>query len=556
MRRSMLGVSTALVALAALMAGGAARGAGAANGEIALVRIEQGRAMIVLRSGDGSERALTRGRQPAWSPDGTMLAFERNREVWVVGADGSGERRLATGVAPAWAPDGQRLVLVQDGRLRIVGLDGSARDLAAGMDPDWSASGLIAFAWYGDIYVVSPDSGGLRQLTSGEQRDSQPAWSLDGARLVFVRDGALFARSPGAGESAQRLTEPILPARDPSWSPDGRYVLFSSGGQVCAAREAPDDGGSPPPDWQRQRLTPAGSIAAQPAWRPNIEATGWPALSFEPAPLFSTFDCDADFRFTFEAGWIDPGKTYPRALVIITFALTNQTRRAVPSVLLTSFRARNRLVSLRPTRGHCGRKAQVFEWECKLGTLAPRERVLVEARYRGRTKIGNGVFGRAREVPSFPGADDALDLDFASIVVCDIVGTPGDDVLRGTPKDDRICGFSGDDVLVGGGGMDELRGGAGNDRLVGGRGRDTLLGEEGADRLFGGGGRDTLAGNAGADWIDGGFARDVLTGGNGDDRLFARDGVADIVEGGRGSDSARIDDGLRDRVLGVEVLLR
>ena len=415
MRRSMLGVSTALLALAALMAGGAARGAGPANGEIALVRIDQGRSMIVLRSGDGSERALTRGRQPAWSADGTMLAFERNREVWVVGADGSGERRLATGVAPAWAPDGQRLVLVQDGRLRIVGLDGSSRDLAAGTDPDWSASGLIAFAWDGDIYVVNSDASGLRQLTSGEQRDSQPAWSLDGARLVFVRDGALFARSPIAGESAQHLTEPILPAKDPSWSPDGRYVLFSSGGQVCAARQAPDDGGSPPRSWERQRLTPAGSSVGQPAWRPNAETAGWPALSFDAAPLGSTFDCDSDFMFTFEAGWIDPGKTYPRALVIITFALTNQTRQPVPDVWLTSFLAPNRLVSLRPAQGHCGRKTRVFEWECKLGTLAPRERVLVEARYRGRTEIGNGVFGRAREVPAFPGEDDPLDLDFASI---------------------------------------------------------------------------------------------------------------------------------------------
>jgi hypothetical protein len=480
-----------------------------------------------------------------------MLAFERAGEVWVAGADGSGERRVAAGVAPAWAPDGQQLVLVRDGRLRIVGLDGGSRDLAAGADPNWSASGLIAFAWYGDIYVVNPDGSGSRQLTSGKQRDSQPAWSLDGARLVFVRDGALFARSPSAGESAQSLTQPILPAKDPSWSPDGSYVLFSSGGQVCAARQAPDDGGSPPP-WQRQRLTPAGSIAAQPAWRPGTVATDWPALSFEPAPLVSTVDCDSDFMFTFEAGWIDPGKTYPRALVIITFALTNETRRAVPNAWLTSFRARNRLVSLRPARGHCGRKTQVFEWECKLGTLAPKERVLVEARYRGRTDIGNAVFGRARDEPAFPG----MDLDFASIVVCDIVGTPGNDVLRGTPKPDRICGFGGDDVLLGGDGWDELRGGAGNDRLVGGRGRDVLLGEEGADRLFGGGGRDTLTGNAGADWIDGGFARDVLTGGNGDDRLFARDGVADVVEGGHGRDSARIDDGLRDRVLGVEVLLR
>ena len=162
------------------------------------------------------------------------------------------------------------------------------------------------------------------------------------------------------------------------------------------------------------------------------------------------------------------------------------------------------------------------------------------------------------EVPSFPPSlpgDVALDLDFASIVVCDIVGTAGNDVLRGTPGADRVCGFGGDDVLVGGDGWDELRGGAGNDRVIGGRGRDKLLGELGDDRLLGGSGRDMLVGGPGDDWIEGGLAGDVLTGGNGNDRLFARDRIADTVEGGRGRDSARIDAGLRDRVLGVEVLL-
>jgi RTX calcium-binding nonapeptide repeat (4 copies)/WD40-like Beta Propeller Repeat len=545
-------LASVLVTVGALVEGAAGAGS-LANDEIALVRIDRGGATIVLRSGDGRERRLAQGRRPAWSDDGTMLAFERDGGVWVVRADGSGERRIATGAAPAWAPDGRQLVLVEGGRLQIVGLDGSSRELVAGMAPDWSASGLIAFTRAGDIYIVSTDASGLRQLTSGKPKDAEPAWSSDGALLVFVRDGALFARSTTTGEAARLLTRPILPAEDPSWSPDGRYVLLSSGRQVCAAREAPDDGGSPPPDWQRRRLTPPGEIAVEAAWRP-VAAPGENAASFDAAPLTSPLDCDSEPLFTFGAGGVDPGRAHPNALVIVTFALTNETSRAVPSVWLTSFRARNALVSIRPARGSCRRQARVFEWECKLGTVAAGERVLVEAHYRGRTQVGNAVYGRAREAPPFPGGV-VLDLDFASIVVCDIVGTPGNDMLRGTPSADRICGFGGDDVLIGGDGWDELRGGAGNDRLIGGRGRDVLVGELGDDRLFGGSGRDTLVGGPGDDWIDGGFARDVLTGGNGNDRLFARDGVADTVEGGTGRDSARIDAGLRDRVLGIEVLL-
>jgi hypothetical protein len=541
------------LAVAALAVGGAAGGGNLSNGEIAFVRLDSGKATIVLPSGDGSGRRLVRGRRPAWSADGTMLAFERDGAVWVAGADGSGERRVAAGTAPAWAPDGRELVLARAGGLQIVGLDGSSRALVAGASPDWSARGSIAFALAGDIYVISPDGTGLRQLTSGRAKDARPAWSADGGRLVFVRDGALFARSTAAGEAARLLSRPILPAEDPSWSPDGRYVLFSSGGQLCAAREAPDDGGDPPRDWQRRRLTPAGDSAIEPAWRPIAGSGESTAISFEPAPLVSPLDCDSEPLFTFGAG-LGPGFAGPDALVIVTYALTNETARPVRDVWLTSFRARAAVVSIRPTQGRCRRQARVFEWECRLGPLAAGKRVLVETRYRGKPQIGNAVYGRAREAGSDP-RDFHLDLDLASIVVCDIVGTPGDDVLRGTAGADRICGFGGDDVLVGGAGWDELRSGDGNDRLIGGRGRDVLVGESGDDRLFGGGGRDTLDGGPGNDRIEGGFARDVLSGGNGNDRLFARDGVADTVEGGTGRDSARIDAGLRDRVVGVEALL-
>jgi hypothetical protein len=68
--------------------------------------------------------------------------------------------------------------------------------------------------------------------------------------------------------------------------------------------------------------------------------------------------------------------------------------------------------------------------------------------------------------------------------ICTIVGSRGNDVLRGTPGNDVICGLGGNDVLLGGDGDDLLAGGEGNDTLVGGRGEDRLWGDDGNDLLI------------------------------------------------------------------------
>jgi Ca2+-binding RTX toxin-like protein len=69
--------------------------------------------------------------------------------------------------------------------------------------------------------------------------------------------------------------------------------------------------------------------------------------------------------------------------------------------------------------------------------------------------------------------------------VATITGTPGRDVLRGTPRADVIWAGPGDDVVRGGGGDDVICGGPGSDRLVGGAGDDTCSGAGGRDRLVG-----------------------------------------------------------------------
>ena len=90
------------------------------------------------------------------------------------------------------------------------------------------------------------------------------------------------------------------------------------------------------------------------------------------------------------------------------------------------------------------------------------------------------------------GTSESVDATVRLQEVCNIVGTPESEELRGFAGSDTICGLGGDDVINGRGGNDRLVGGPGADEVRGGEGKDTLIGGpgEGVNRLIGGPGSD------------------------------------------------------------------
>jgi len=134
--------------------------------------------------------------------------------------------------------------------------------------------------------------------------------------------------------------------------------------------------------------------------------------------------------------------------------------------------------------------------------------------------------GAAVAMPATPAA--------AAVTLCDgkvatVIGTPGDDVLRGTAEGEVIAALGGDDVVLAG---------AGDDVICGGEGADRLFADEGNDTLF--------AGKAGR--IDDRFNPDLLDGGPGDDHLeIGREkaslgsGVSGVVRFGTATDGVVVD---------------
>jgi Tol biopolymer transport system component len=153
------------------------------------------------------ERRITRGFDPAVSPDGTRLAFTRitegNADIWVCRLDGSDELRVtehaARDDAPDWSPDGTRLVFA------------STRSGAK------------------DLYVMHLDgSTPARRLTDLAGREDDPAWSPDGTTIAFTaleggREAIGLIPSEGGEPRFLRLHDAGL--ADPSWSPDGREIV-------------------------------------------------------------------------------------------------------------------------------------------------------------------------------------------------------------------------------------------------------------------------------------------------------------------------------------------
>ena len=242
-----------MVALGSLGAG--ATSAAPIPGEIVFVSGRDGGQAIYSMDADGRRQvALTRprpsGGQPAWSPDGRLLAFETDASVWTMRPDGTSLRRVTSGREPDWSPDGARLAVVSGSERELLVVPaggGSTRRLLrtrageAVSSPSWSPDGrLLAYA------VKTQGRGGrletlrldgthrtvvARLSAWGLYFTGDPDWDRSG-RIVFAdtprlgEDSDLFTIDPRTRVRRHLTVTPGIGETQPAWSPDGQAVAF------------------------------------------------------------------------------------------------------------------------------------------------------------------------------------------------------------------------------------------------------------------------------------------------------------------------------------------
>jgi dipeptidyl aminopeptidase/acylaminoacyl peptidase len=219
---------------------------------------------------------------PRWLPDGKSISFISSRspedtgtvaarrtagaraQLWVVALDGASPRRVSSiknGVSNCtWAPDGVQAACLSRTGPSDKWPEGKERsDLRhyAHISYKFNDTG-----WFDDrrshIWIVDTRSASARQITEGDDwNDTDPQWSPDGTRVVFVSDrtGKEYDESrntdvwviPASGGALTKISTAAGPDNSPRWSPDGRSIAFVSAAEEEAPPQllvAPSTGGA------------------------------------------------------------------------------------------------------------------------------------------------------------------------------------------------------------------------------------------------------------------------------------------------------------------------
>ncbi len=172
---------------------------------------------------------------PAWSPDGTKIAFVENGDIFLIDAvsgDTGGRQQLVNNCKTASCPFDNNPVFSPDGNtIAFVSSRGSSGQSQIYLMDANPATAMGGNALHQRKLLAGPDNGAL---------DTRPSWSPNGKRLTFGRQGGnsadiIVADLSGTGASDFTVTSttnltntpPTVNNGQPQFSPDGTKIAFS-----------------------------------------------------------------------------------------------------------------------------------------------------------------------------------------------------------------------------------------------------------------------------------------------------------------------------------------
>ena len=280
MRSFSLRLAAVLTATSALLALPGAVAEAAFPGTNGLIAFQRGADIYTVTTDSAhtvsASPLVSNASDPAWSADGTKLAFTQAGSIRVLTVGGPTSAPLDTGTAPAWSPDGTMIAYEKGSDIWVISSSGGTpRNLSnSGValdddDPSWSPDGdSIAFSrtqlanadiWFMDAPTDSATGGGgnQQQLTTVPSNETQPNYSPAGTRISYTSDRhSLTERqiysiaTSGGGET--RMTNSSTDDTWPAYSPDGVRLAFARAGSGIYTTDAQitTTGTDTNPDWQ------------------------------------------------------------------------------------------------------------------------------------------------------------------------------------------------------------------------------------------------------------------------------------------------------------------
>jgi uncharacterized repeat protein (TIGR01451 family) len=347
---------------------------------------------------------------PAWSHDGSKIAFVRSRRViggnsqtieddsylMVMNADGTNLRSVLSNVGqgtPAWSPDGSKMAVASGhGTVNVfpiapngdVQIDPETGEPAGGRIvhgyaavPAWSPDGTrIALTQNerGDVWVVGDlatvDSNNVAEpgdfgdyatvLAPGMPDEFYPDWSATG-HIVYERGDNIFKINPATLEITE-LTDPGVPPSTGNNPEDSHPSVSADGNQIVFTRRLPS--------------------SVHVLYVVNADGTGLRKLGQDiearnadihgnVAPPPASGMVDLQLQMTASPAQVAVGQQ-------LTYTITVKNNNATPATGLTvsdSLPAHTEIVSATASQGTCDGTTDIF---CQLGTLGPNQTASVQ----------------------------------------------------------------------------------------------------------------------------------------------------------------------------------